>query len=140
MNKWISPLLSFFFLLVPIWTPELFPEPISFMKDHQEIRIMFIQFKERSEKKEETDSYFIQMLKELKITVDGWLKSLNDRIEREDITRFEVRFLEILRGILEWVKEKIDSQLESPKEEWPEKKEEKIQETYLEVIPFPGLG
>jgi hypothetical protein len=140
MKRWIGPLLLFIFLLVSIWTSRFFHEPNTFIGDHKEDRIVLTQLKERNEKKEETDSNFVQILKELKVTVDGWLKSLNDRIEREDITRFEVRFLEILRSILEWVKEKIDSQLESPKKELPEKKGEKIQETHLEVFPFPGLG
>jgi hypothetical protein len=53
--------------------------------------------------------------------VDGWLKDLNQRIESEDVTRFEVRFLEILRSVLEWVGEKIDAQIESG-EKKPKKK------------------
>jgi hypothetical protein len=71
--------------------------------------------------KEEQDSHYIQLMKQLKTKVDGWLKDLNQRIEREDVTRFEVRFLEILRSFLEWVKEKIDSQIESG-ENIPKKK------------------
>lgn len=71
--------------------------------------------------KEEQDSHYIQLMKQLKTKVDGWLKDLNQRIESEDVTRFEVRFLEILRSILEWVKEKIDSQIESG-ENIPKKK------------------
>jgi hypothetical protein len=140
MKRWIGPLLLFIFLLVSIWTSGLSHEPNTFTGDHKEGRIVLTQLKEKSGKKEETESHFVQVLKELKVAVDGWLKSLNDRIEREDITRFEVRFLEILRSILEWVKEKIDSQLESPEEELPEKKEERIQETHLEVFLFPKLG
>ena len=53
--------------------------------------------------------------------VDGWLKSINDQIENEDVTRFKVRFLEILRSILEWVKEKIDSRLEDSEKDMREK-------------------
>ncbi len=63
--------------------------------------------------KEEQDSHYIQLMKQLRTKVDGWLKDLNQRIESEDITRFEVRFLEVLRSFLEWVGEKIDAQIES---------------------------
>jgi hypothetical protein len=59
------------------------------------------------------DSHYVQLMKQLRMIVDGWLKDLNKRIESEDVTRFEVRFLEILRSILEWVGEKIDAQIES---------------------------
>ena len=78
-------------------------------------RILLPQNTEKEEKKEEASQY-ISLLKQIKEKVDGWLKSINERIEREDVTRLEVRFLEILRNILEWVKEKIDSKLESSKE------------------------
>lgn len=63
--------------------------------------------------KEEQDSHYIQLMRQLRTKVDGWLKDLNQRIESEDVTRFEVRFLEILRSFLEWVGEKIDAQIES---------------------------
>jgi hypothetical protein len=53
------------------------------------------------------------MMKQFRMKVDEWLKDLNKRIESEDVTRFEVRFLEILRSILEWMGEKIDAQIES---------------------------
>ena len=78
-----------------------------------EYRIVLAQ--DREEKREE-DTYYIALLKQLKEKVDGWLKSINERIEREDVTRLEVRFLEVLRNILEWVKEKIDSKLQPSKE------------------------
>jgi len=81
-----------------------------------EARIVLTQHLEKDEKKEEKDPHYILLLKQVKEKVDGWLKSLNERIEREDITRLEVRFLEILRSILEWVKEKIDAKIGSPEE------------------------
>ena len=59
------------------------------------------------------ESHYTQLMKQLRATVNGWLKDLNQRIESEDVTRFEVRFLEILRSLLEWVGEKIDAQIES---------------------------
>jgi hypothetical protein len=77
---------------------------------------------QNEEKKEETDPHMLQILKEIQKKLDEWLKSLNERIESEDITRFEVRFLEILRNILEWIKEKIDAKIESPEKGIPKKK------------------
>jgi len=81
-----------------------------------EARIVLTQLLEKDGKKEEKDPHLTLILKQVKEKVDGWLKSLNERIEQEDVTRFEVRFLEILRSILEWVKEKIDSKIGSQEE------------------------
>ena len=69
----------------------------------------------------EQDSHYTQLMRQLRTKVDGWLKDLNQRIESEDVTRFEVRFLEILRSLLEWVGEKVDAQIES-EEKKPKKK------------------
>jgi len=82
----------------------------------EEPRIVLAQHLEKDAKKEEKDPHLTLILKQVKEKVDGWLKSLNERIEGEDVTRFEVRFLEILRSILEWVKEKVDSKVGSPEE------------------------
>jgi hypothetical protein len=73
--------------------------------------------------------------------VDAWLKSLNEKIEREDITRFEVRFYEILRNILEWVREKIDAKIEPSEEKRPKKEENGrfFRETHQRVLPFFGI-
>ena len=92
--------------------------------------------REGEEKKEE-DPQYIALLKQIKERVDGWLKSLNERIEREDVTRLEVRFLEILRNILEWVKEKVDSKLESSKGRQPKKRRDVFKETNLRY-PLPS--
>ncbi len=54
-----------------------------------------------------------EMLKKLQEILDGWLKDINERIENEDGAKIEVRFLEILRSVLEWIKEKIDAKIES---------------------------
>ncbi|MBM4341169.1 MAG: hypothetical protein FJ110_16690 [Deltaproteobacteria bacterium] len=77
--------------------------------------------KNTGEGRSEQESHYSQLMKQLKSKVDEWLKDLNERIEKEDVTRFEVRFLEILRSVLEWVGEKIDSQIESDKQK-PKKK------------------
>jgi hypothetical protein len=63
--------------------------------------------------------------KEIQKKLDEWLKSINDRIESEDITRFEVRFLEVLRNILEWIKEKVDAKVEAGEREKPGRKKDK---------------
>lgn len=95
--------------------------------DKQEFRVYLIQ--EKEEQKGEADPYTVSLLKQLREKIDGWLKSINERIEKEDITRFEVRFLEILRSILEWVRGKIDSKLESLKEKGPPKRQDIFRET-----------
>jgi hypothetical protein len=99
------------------------------------------QYREGGEKKAEKDTYTVQLLKDLKQVVDGWLKSINDQIEREDVTRFKVRFLEILRSILEWVKDKIDSYLEPSEEETPGRKEKGgFREVHQKVLLFSEIG
>jgi len=104
----------------------------------EEYRILLVQ---EEEKKEQTDPHMILVLKEISKKLDEWLKKLNDRIESEDITRFEVRFLEILRNILEWIKEKVDAKIESSEKEKPIKKERGMfRETYQEVLPFSKTG
>jgi len=106
-----------------------------------EERMIPVQNLENEGNKKETDSHYLQILKQLKEKVDGWLKDLNERIEREDVARFEVRFLEILRNILEWVKEKIDAKIESSEEKKPEKKERGlVRETHQIIVPFLKIG
>ena len=75
------------------------------------IPAIFGQMDDKEEK--EQDSHFILLLKNIQEALNGWLKSINERIESEDVTKIEVRFLEILRSILEWIKEKIDAKIES---------------------------
>jgi len=92
--------------------------------------------------KGETDPYMLQILKEIQKKLDEWLKSLNETIESEDVSRFKVRFLEILRNILEWVKEKVDAKIESSEKEKPIKKRQKglFRETHQEMLPFSKMG
>ena len=101
--------------------------------------IIFIQ---DEEKKGETDPHMLQILKEIQKKLDEWLKSLNDRIESEDVTRFEVRFLEILRNILEWIKEKVDAKIESFESEKPKGREKKgiFQEIHQRELSFFKIG
>jgi len=72
-------------------------------------------------------------LKRLRGKLDEWLKPINDRIESENITRLEVRFLEILRSILEWVREKVDAKIESSEKEKPK-------ETHQRMFSFLRVG
>jgi hypothetical protein len=126
MKKWIGFLLSVLFtiVLISVTDPFHFFKPIiSGERKVEEPRIILTQGEAKEGKKEESDSYFILVLKQLQEAMDGWLKSLNEQIEREDITRFKVRFLEILRNILEWVKEKVDATIESSTGKKQEEKE-----------------
>ncbi len=105
---WIS-----FVMLSAILSPLLMlPNPCHFPYHLQDSNVIWAQGI-RGEEKEQSDSHYIQMMKQFRTKVDAWLKDLNERIESEDVTRFEVRFLEILRSFLEWVREKIDAQIES---------------------------
>jgi len=142
MKKWVGPLLSILFIVLFLSVPfasDVF-KPITNKKGGMgEHRIVLTQDTEKEAKR---DTYSIALLKQIREKVDGWLKSLNERIEREDITRFEVRFYEILRDILEWVKEKIDAKIESSEEKRPKKKENEgfLRETRQRVFPFFGKG
>ena len=90
-------------------------------EENEDAQIVLTQDRERGEKGTEKDPIEAQLLKELKLIIDGWLKYINEEIENEDVTRFKVRFLEILRSVLEWVKEKIDSWLETSEKDMREK-------------------
>jgi len=113
----LSPLLFIVFLGMAL-SPLRVGDPIRLdRKEGSHIGLAWAQ----STEGETQDSHYIQLMKQLRVKVDGWLKDLNQRIESEDVTRFEVRFLEILRSFLEWVREKIDAQIESG-EKQPKKK------------------
>jgi hypothetical protein len=145
MKKWIGSLLSLLLIVLTILVSGSFnilKQRIPEKENKGDYGIALTQSVEGEGKKGETNSYNILILKQLKEKVDAWLKSLNDQIERKDITRFEVRFLEILRNVLEWVKEKMDSKIKS----WEEKKPEKkriggiLRETLQKDYPFFGIG
>jgi len=126
MKKWIGPLLSLFLIIT--FGIGLVSGSFSLLgkgkpKETQTgaYRIIPVQ----DEKREETDPHLILILKEIQKKLDEWLKSINERIESEDITRLEVRFLEVLRNILEWIKEKVDAKIESGEKEKPIRKKGK---------------
>jgi hypothetical protein len=142
MKKWVGPLLSMLFIALFLSIPfasDIFKTNTNKKGDMGEHRVVLTQ---DTEKEPKGDTYSIALLKQIREKVDGWLKSLNERIEREDITRFEVRFYEILRDILEWVKEKIDAKIESSEEKKPKNKEKEgfFRETRQRVFPFFEMG
>jgi len=144
MKKWIGLLVSL--LLIVGMVSALLSSTIAKKETTkgtklEGYRILLVQEEER---KEQTDPHMIQVLKEIQKKLDEWLKKLNDRIESEDITRFEVRFLEILRNILEWIKEKVDAKIESSEKEKPIKKEKRerglFRETRQDAVSFSKKG
>ncbi len=146
MKKWIGPILSLFLILIlgislvsgffPFFKKTMPQETKS-----EGYRIILTQ-DEKGGRGGETDPHLILVLKEIQKKLDEWLKTLNERIESEDITRFEVRFLEILRNILEWIKEKIDAKIESAEKEKPARKEKRgiFREIHQRDLPFSKMG
>jgi tRNA A22 N-methylase len=142
MKKWFGFFISLLLILgmiLGVSSFSIFKKTMSGETKAERYRIILTQ---DEEKKGETDPHLILVLKEIQKKLDEWLKSLNERIESEDITRFEVRFLEILRNILEWIKEKVDGKIESSEKGKPIKKEKRgiFRETYQEVHPFSKIG
>jgi hypothetical protein len=118
MTKWIGPILSLFLVLslVLVTSPFGTSKKTAVKKEGSEKpRIVLTQ--DADEKKVTPDPMMLQIWKLVQEKLDSWLKSLNERIESEDITRFEVRFLEVLRNILSWVKEKVDAKVAEGEEE-----------------------
>jgi hypothetical protein len=140
MRKWIGPLISILFIagmVFALLSPTISKKESTGGMGEEGYRVRLVQ----EEKREQSDPHMIQVLKEVQKKLDEWLKELNNRIESEDITRFEVRFLEILRNILEWIKEKVDAKIESSEKEKPIKKEKGLfRETRQEALPFVRTG
>ena len=142
MKKWVGLLISILLIVILLSVPfasDMFNPAANKREGKKGYGIAFAQDREKEPK---GDTYSTALLKQIRDQVDAWLKELNEKIEREDITRFEVRFYEILRNILEWVREKIDAKLESP-EEKRRKMEEKggvFRETRERVSPFLEIG
>jgi hypothetical protein len=144
MKKWIGPLISLFliFILGIGLVSGFFSNLKQTLPGKTKTDGYPILLVQNERDKGETDPYMLQVLKEIQKKLDEWLKKLNDRIEGEDVARFEVRFLEIIRNILEWVKEKIDAKIESSEKERPIKKEKRgiFRETHQEVLRFFKAG
>ena len=123
MKKWVVPILSVLLVcgLVYLSGPfSVFKIHVSSADRGEEVRPRLTPAAEKE--KEEGDSSGVQLLKRIQEQLDEWLKSINDRIESEEVSRLEVRFLEILRNILEWIKEKVDKMIESSKGKGPKEK------------------
>ena len=144
MTKWIGPFFSFLLVLILGigFVSGSFSnlKPTSIAKPNTD-RYSILSVQDEKEGGE-TDPHLIQILKEIQKKLDEWLRKLNDRIEKEDVTRFGVRFLEMIRNVLEWVKEKVDAEIASYEKEKPIKKQKKgtLRETNLEVLRFYKMG
>jgi len=113
MKKWIVLLLSLplIAVLLMISSPfNIFKASMTRQESGERPGVLFIQ---DEGKEEQTDPPLILILKRLREKLDEWLKSINDRIESEDVTRLVVRFLEILRSILGWAREMVDAKIAS---------------------------
>ncbi len=137
MKKWVGPFVSLLLVIVLVYFMAPFQLPAqreSWNSKVKPVPAIFGRMDEDEEKKNE-DTQLVQVLKRVQEILDGWLKSLNERIESEDVTRLEVRFLEVLRSFLEWVKGKVDAKIESSKGQ------KKDNVTYLDFRrgPLPGL-
>ena len=133
MKKWIVPLLSLLLiaLLLLISSPfNIFKASMTREESEGRPGILFAQ---DAGKEEQTDSPLVLALKRLRGKLDEWIESINDRIESEDASRLEVRFLEILRSILGWVREKVDAKIASSEKE-------KAKETHQRAFPFFEVG
>ncbi len=142
MKKWVGLLISLLLILGMVSvsiSPNLFNKARTNEAKSEGYRILLVQ---EEKEKGESDPHLILILKELQKKLEEWLKSLNERIESEDITRLEVRFLEVLRNILEWIKEKVDAKIESSEKEKPIRKEKKglFREARQEALPFSKKG
>ncbi len=122
MRKWIGFLLSLLFVGILLLRPTV-SNPFNPITDKEEVEKATAVYAQGTEKDAKGDTYSVTLLRQIREQVETWLKSLNEKIENEEVTRFEVRFYEILRSILEWVKERIDAKIGSPEGEIPQKRE-----------------
>jgi hypothetical protein len=133
MKKWIVPLLSILLIALLLLISSLFSIFKPSMTEKESGEKIGILLTQDEGKKKPTDPPLILILRRLRQKLDEWLKSINDRIDSEDITRVEVRFLEILRSILEWVTGQVDIKIKSSEKEKPK-------ETHQRVFPFVKVG
>ncbi len=139
MKKWIGPFLSLLLIVSLISVLGIIQDSRSAIDKKEEVQIVLTQYKEGEEKGGGKDTFTIDLLRQLKQIVDGWLKSINEKIENEDVTRFKVRFLEILRSVLEWLRDKIDSWLETSEKDMREKGGP-LREIHQRLRESSGLG
>ena len=137
MRKWVGPCLaiSLVLLLVFLSGPFSSSKQRVLLDGEGKERPLVLTQDKKAERKDD-DSNFIQVLQGFQEILNGWLKSLNERIESKDVTGFEVRFLEMLRNILEWVKEKLEAQIESLKDQQRRREKGTFKDTRWRVSPF----
>ena len=142
MKKWVGTLVSF--LLVVVLGIGLVFGSFSNLEqtpaDRTRTEGVFLRHAQEEKEGGDADPYMFQIWKEIQEKLEEWLRKLNDRIEREDVTRFGVRFLEMIRNILEWVKEKVDARVESYEKEKPVRKKGWLRETRKEGLLFSRMG
>ena len=142
MKKWVGTLVSF--LLVVIlgigFVFGSFSNLEQTSADRTKTKGYFIHPAQEEKEGGDADPHLLQVWKEIQKKLDEWLRRLNDRIEKEDVTRFGVRFLEMIRNILEWAKEKVDARIESYEKEKPIRKKGVLRETRKEGLPFSRMG
>jgi hypothetical protein len=144
MKKWIGPLMSLFLILilgVGFVSGSFSNLQRTSSGNAKTERYSLIPALDEKEKGD-ADSYMLQIWKEIQKKLDEWLRKLNDRIESEDVTRFGVRFLEMIRNILEWAKEMVDARIESYGKEEPMRKDKPgtFRETRQEDLTLSKLG
>jgi hypothetical protein len=142
MRKWVGPPLSFLFIVSLLFIPfasNIF-KPISDQNENTgSPRVILTVNTDKEGKGGSEDTYYIMFLKQTREKVDEWLELLNKRIEQEDITHFEVRFYEISRNFLEWLRETIDSKVKSSEEKRLKQKEKErlLKDTHRRIfLPF----
>jgi hypothetical protein len=145
MRKWAGPILSILFIALLLLNPfasDVFKPTSDEKENMRKPWVALIQNREGDEKGRGEDGYYITLLKQTREEVDVWLKSLNEKIEREDVTRFEVRFYEILRNILEGIRETIDAKIRASEEKRQKQreKEEVLRDTRQRVFSMVDRG
>jgi hypothetical protein len=141
MKKWVGPTLSVLLVLILLFLsgPFFGSKQQALLDGEGKERPLVLTQDKKGDRRDE-DSNFIQVLQGFQDILDGWLKSLNERIEREDVTGFEVRFLEILRNILEWVKEKLEAQIEAAREQQRRREKGTFRDARWRFSPFSNVG
>jgi hypothetical protein len=144
MKKWIGPLISLFLILflgIAFVSGSFSNLKQTSPRERRTGGYAVLPAQDEKEKGD-SDPYMLQIWKEIQRKLDEWLRKLNDRIESEDVTRFGVRFLEIIRNVLEWMKEKVDAKVESYEKARPIRPDKSgtFRETRWQDLQFSKMG
>jgi len=144
MKKWIGPLISLLMILILgiAFVSGSFSNLRQTSPGKTKTEGYTIIPIQDEKEKGDADPHMLQVWKEIQKKLDEWLTKLNDRIESEDVTRFGVRFLEMIRNILEWLKEKVDAKVESYEKGKPIRQEKSgtFRQTRREDQQFSKVG